>query len=139
MNTNDKQNITEHYCSCGNVFDITDNVKDKFENINVKENTPYFYCSCCSNIQPIESGTKLLIKGGVEQNIYIQKNSKDKTRRKILNNSLLRTKNYICPNKNCESHKTPEIREAIMEHISYNSFIVKYICCVCGIEWLNRV
>ena len=45
----------------------------------------------------------------------------------------------ICQNKDCPTHKKPETKEAIMEHIAYNSFIVKYICCVCNCQWVNRI
>lgn len=128
-----------HYCICGNIFDISDNLDNKFTNKKLEPNTPYFYCPSCSNIQKIEPKTSMLIRGGVEQSIYIPTDNKHKIKSKKINKSLLRTKNYICQNKDCPTHKKPETKEAIMEHIAYNSFIVKYICCVCNCQWVNRI
>ena len=62
----------------------------------------------------------------------------NKIKNKKLNNSLLRTKNYICQNNNCPTHKEPKLKEAIIEYVSHDSYIVKYICTVCNTCWLNR-
>ena len=132
------------YCSkCNNIYDITDEISSKCDNVpNNDDNLvkkPYFFCTNCNNYEEIKSGIPLIIKGGVEQNIYIQHHTEQQVKNKKINNSLMRTKNYICPNKDCQSHKNPELKEAIIEHVTYNSFIVKYICCVCNHEWLNRI
>jgi hypothetical protein len=134
------------YCSkCNNIYDIIDDIGTKCDNLPENDKTndilikePYFYCPNCSHYEKIKPGTSLVIKNGIEQNIYIQHHTEQQIKNKKINNSLMRTKNYICPNKDCPTHKDPKLKEAIMEHITHNSFIVKYICCVCNNEWINR-
>lgn len=127
-----------HYCVCGNIYNITDDITKYTTNQKYVKFMPYFYCNNCSNIQEIEPGTIINVSGGVEQSVYIPKENINKIKNKKLNKSLLRTKNYICQNKDCPTHQNPKTKEAIIEHVSHDSFIVKYICCVCNCYWLNR-
>ena len=89
----------------------------------------------------ISSGTStplINVINGVDQTIYIPKENINKIKNKKINKSLLRTKNYICQNPDCETHKKPKIKEAIIEYVSHDSYIVRYICTVCNCTWMNR-
>ena len=126
------------YCVCGGIYDITDNIGEYVDIAENDKHKPYFYCSVCNNYEEIKPGTLIDIINGVDQTIYIPKENINKIKNKKLNNSLLRTKNYICQNNNCPTHKEPKLKEAIIEYVSHDSYIVKYICTVCNTCWLNR-
>ena len=126
------------YCVCGGIYDITDNIGEYVDIAESDKHKPYFYCSVCNNYEEIKSGTLINIISGVDQTIYIPKENINKIKNKKLNKSLLRTKNYICQNNNCPTHKEPKLKEAIIEYVSHDSYIVKYICTVCNTCWLNR-
>ena len=34
--------------------------------------------------------------------------------------------------------KHPKEKEAIIEYVSHDSYIVRYICTVCNCTWINR-
>lgn len=91
------------------------------------KNAAYFNCNNCGNIKPIKPGTLIYTKtsNDVSQN-YISSNLS------YMNHStiLMHTKNYTCPNKNCETHKKSILKDAKMFKPN-NSYAVKYICTVC--------
>jgi len=127
-----------HYCKkCKNIYDITDDIS-KY-NGNVKDNIEkkdYFICNCAS-YEEIEPNTLLIIKqpkNKTHQNYNLYENPEFK----VNNSTLLKTRNYICPNKDCPTHKNPELRCANIEHTNYNTVIVKYMCEVCKTEWTNN-
>lgn len=128
------------YCECGSIFDITNNISE-FTDIPVNESEkskPYFYCTVCNNYKEVKPGTLINIISGVDQTIYIPKQNINKIKNKKINKSLLRTKNYICQNPDCETHKHPKEKEAIIEYVSHDSYIVRYICTICNCTWINR-
>ena len=129
-----------HYCkNCGNIYNITDNISEY--NGNVKEiggeKKDYFICDNCATFEEIEPNTKLIIKQP-KNKTHQTYNLYENPEFKIHNSTLLKTRNYICPNKDCLTHKQPELRCANIEHTSYNSVIVKYMCEVCKTEWTNN-
>ena len=127
------------YCSvCKNIYDITDNVeniidKKSTEDKNMSSKSSYFICTTCGHYEQIVPETLILTKtvSGVNQYIPLNVNPDHK----INNCVLLKTRNYICPNEKCETHKHPEIRSACLEHINHKSFITKYICSICKTQW----
>ena len=52
----------------------------------------------------------------------------------LLDNTLPRTKDYICPNTKCESHKNIN-KEAIFYRPDKNSYRLEYQCAACRIKW----
>lgn len=48
--------------------------------------------------------------------------------------TLPRIKAYECINKNCITHKKPELKEAVFTRIP-GKFNLEYICCVCNYSW----
>lgn len=91
------------------------------------KNAAYFNCNNCGNIKRIKPGTLIYTKTSneVSQN-YISTNMGFMSDSKILPH----TKNYICPNKACETHKNQRIKDAKMFKPN-NSYGVKYICTIC--------
>jgi hypothetical protein len=51
--------------------------------------------------------------------------------------TLPRTKNYICPNQNCKSHKDLINKEAIWYRTDHNgvNYYIEYVCCMCKKAW----
>lgn len=118
------------YCSnCENIYDISDNPINELEN-KTKSND-YFVCKTCFNSEPIKAGTLLFSKSN---NLDLLKHVNPDI--KINNYTLLQTRNYICPNKDCVTHKHPELRHANLERISHKSYKMRYICTQCKTEWI---
>ena len=101
-------------------------VQDNEEKNIVGNNAAYFICKYCKNSKPIEPGTLIYSKnyGGnkdVEEDDYTYA---------IYDQTLARTKNYICKNKKCETHKNIDIREAVLTKNKFDQIV--YICTVCN-------
>jgi len=95
-------------------------------NVDEQANTAYFICTNCGHARKIENGT--LIFSRKSENITQSYNIGDYADLKY-SNILPRTRNYVCINDQCESHKNMEKKEAIFFRVGgYN---VKYLCTCC--------
>ena len=58
---------------------------------------------------------------------------------KIMDPTLPRTKDFICPNKECETNKNTNLatREAIIFREN-RSFITRYVCTTCTTDWIAQ-
>ena len=54
---------------------------------------------------------------------------------KVNDPTLLRTRDYICKNKNCPTQKDKTNAEATFFRTK-TSFQLTYVCCVCKTSWL---
>lgn len=88
----------------------------------------YFICTNCGYKKPIEKGTLIFSKVSSE---ISQTYSPIEVDTMKYSDILPRTRKYICPNKNCESHDNLEKREAVFFRMN-NTFRVKYICQACS-------
>ena len=113
--------------------DKKDLVNKKFKEINnVSFNLAYFICKNCQFVTKLEPGTKVYevsLNSNFLENEIIEN--------KLYDLTLPRTKDYICPNKKCETHKNFSNKEAIFYRPFKNSYNLKYICNVCEISWLT--
>lgn len=98
---------------------------------DVKSNVAYYICTFCNNYRKIEPGS----------NIYSKKYdasviSEDENYEAIIyDNTLPRTRNYICPNKKCGSNKDDSKKEAVItKNTNYQTV---YVCASCGTHWIN--
>lgn len=112
------------------------NEKQK-ENINelYKENlttNAEFKCNNCNFIKPI---TETIILYQINNDNKIIK-IKDLDENKLLCNDPLlpRTHDYICKNNKCNTHKKPELKEAVF-YKDKNIYKTNYICCICYYNW----
>ena len=62
---------------------------------------------------------------------------KDIIENKLEDLTLPRTKDYICPNNKCDSHKNFVEKEAIFYRPFKNSYNLKYVCGQCMTSWLT--
>ena len=105
-------------------------INKKFIELNsTGHNLAYFLCKNCQFITKMNEGTSIykvsLNNNKYEDNIDIR--SKD--------NTLPRTKDYICPNDKCNSHKNKTEKEAVFYRPDKNSYRLEYNCCICNIRW----
>jgi hypothetical protein len=109
-------------------------ILNKFRSIknNTKSNIN-LVCNKCKYNTKLNGGS-IIYKGSNKNNIHedmsiINLRLKDQT--------LPRTKDYICPNKECDSHKKSNLikKEAIFYRPIKGAYNLKYICTLCKTIW----
>lgn len=94
----------------------------------------YYVCKNCSYSKGIISGSLVMSKTGDENSFEMDYMNYDKLKNKVYNKALPITKNYICINEKCESHKNIDKREAVFYRIG-TSLQVWYTCKTCLNFW----
>lgn len=122
------QNI--YFCSeCGNLYDITNTQSSSTE----KSKQVQFICTTCGHTEIMKPNTLILSKKSKElAKLYVGNIMKPEN--VVHSATLPHTRDYICPNKECETHSHPELRDATMSRIG-NSFKIQYICSSCLTSW----
>ena len=94
-----------------------------------------YFCNHCGYKNNIEPGTILYSEN--KDKAFSQIEDDNDRRLKSLDNTLPRTKNYICENKDCITHnsKNLHLKEAVFYRINNSSYSIKYLCCVCKTSW----
>jgi len=100
----------------------------KEESVKKKIDKAYFICNNCGFTKPIDEGT--LIFSRVSSDISQNYSGSDLNDMKY-SSIIPRTRKYICPNLECESHTDPRKREAVLFRMN-NTLKIKYICLSCG-------
>lgn len=95
--------------------------------------TAYRVCRNCMYFEPIKNNT--LIISRINKGASTAYRNIDRYRNMIYNRALPRTRAYICPNKECESMKNHEKREAVFFRPFINSYESWYTCCACQKFW----
>jgi DNA-directed RNA polymerase subunit M/transcription elongation factor TFIIS len=99
----------------------------------IGSNAAFFICKYCKNSKPIKPGTLIYSKNyGGESSIETE----DYTFA-IYDQTLPRTKNYICKNPKCESHKNDAVKEAALT--KNGLYQIVYICTACSTHWVNVI
>lgn len=90
-----------------------------------------FLCNSCNTSYVIQPGT-------VFYNISFENKNKNEDDEdvniKILDPILPRSKDYVCPKRECDSHKDLANKEAVFYRTG-NGYHIKYICCMCKTSW----
>lgn len=90
------------------------------------EDFTYFVCNNCKYAKKIDEGTLIFSRTADTDSKVITTDMSD-----MIHNSILpRTRKYICPNDDCQSHKDPNKREAVFYRIG-DSYRVHYLCTSC--------
>ena len=94
-----------------------------------------YFCNNCGYKNNIKPGTILYSENKDKAFSEIENENERKLR--SLDNTLPRTKNYICQNKECITHnnKNIHLKEAIFYRINNSTYNIKYLCCVCKTSW----
>lgn len=106
---------------------------DEPENESVGANIAYFICKFCKNSKPIKPGTIIYTK---KYQTSTSTEDIDYTYA-IHDQTLARTRNYICPNEKCETHSDSSLKEAVLTKNSNDQIV--YICTVCNKNWIHTV
>lgn len=127
---------------CNNVYSIERFNEEQIEAImNNKNDIPkqdkkttkyYFKCTNCENIEQIDTGTLIISRAVV--NSTTDYSGTRKFGDMVDDKTLPHTRNYVCPNKNCESHTNHKLRDAVFFKPG-NSYAVKYVCTVCKTDF----
>ena len=107
------------------------------KNKTVENNSIYFICNNCNSSFEIEPGTIILSTNLDVSNQTIQEYD---FKLKVDDPTLPRTKDFICPNKECKSNdkKADGVeREAIIFREN-KSFITRYVCTMCLSDWVAQ-
>jgi len=114
---------------------LSHNDKIKMMETNVAKSTSnaYFICKNCGTSEQISQGTLVLSKLSTEGNHDFIDNTNYKNMIHV--KTLPITRNYICPNDKCISHKDNEKREAVFFRIG-TQYRIRYVCKACQISWI---
>lgn len=93
-----------------------------------KQAGAYFICKKCGRYDEIRDGTLVVSKQSGESSLRENIDPIDYKSMTLLS-YLPITRNYICPNEKCESHKNTHLREAVFFRIP--SRRVRYVCKTC--------
>jgi aspartate carbamoyltransferase regulatory subunit len=93
----------------------------------------YFNCRYCSNYEKIIAGTLIYSK---EYDTNITTDIVDYSLA-VNDPTLSRTRNYICKNKKCVTHKDPSKTEAVITKNTLGQII--YVCTVCVTDWVGAL
>jgi hypothetical protein len=124
--------------NCNNLLDISKTQPKQLQDKKpVAESTSlnkaYYVCSNCLYSCAIEPCA--LISSKASNNISKYYVNSEKFQNYIYNPALPRTRNYICVNKECESHKDHNLREAVFYRQCVNNLQIWYTCCACKNYW----
>ena len=113
--------------------------KDKKELLNIlKVNeddslNAFYVCKNCSYSERLTKRTNVLNK------MYIGSvsgyNNADMFKYYVHDKTLPHTRDYVCRNKSCDTHKNPEKRDAKWFRTNQSSYTTYYVCTVCETVW----
>jgi transposase-like protein len=111
---------------------------EAIKNKNKLDTNIYFICQNCNSSFEIEPGTIILSTNLDVTNQQIQ--SYD-LQFKILDPTLPRTKDFICPNRDCKSNEDSMLDTLTREAVIFRenkSFITRYVCSTCLTDWIAQ-
>jgi transposase-like protein len=123
-----------------NVKKVDDFLKDyeTLKNKTVENTNIYFICQNCNSSFEIEPATIILSTNLDISNQQIQNYD---LQFKILDPTLPRTKDFICPNTSCESNSESKLDTVDREAVIFRenkSFITRYVCTTCLSDWIAQ-
>jgi hypothetical protein len=117
--------------------DIQNNILNVFEDIYKKiDNLDIIYnCINCGFKKELIPNTILYSESTDKLTKEIENNKINIL--KSLDNTYPRTRNYICQNKDCNTHKKEfeKKKEAIFFRLNSSNYDTKYLCCECNKSW----
>ena len=105
-------------------YDIISSKKNNFD--------VYLVCNNCNSAYTIDPKTIILSTNLETSNVQFKEVNLDY---KCQDPTLPRTKDYICNNGSCVTHKDIKIKEAVF-YRQGNGYTTCYICTVCKTNWI---
>lgn len=127
MNKKNQKKMMTTIKSIDKNFFVEENKED------IGSNIAYFICKFCKNYKPIKPGTLIYSKN---YNTSSSSDVDDYTYA-IYDQTLPRSRQYICKNDNCETHKNDSIKEAVITKNATEQVV--YICTICSTSWINAL
>ena len=90
----------------------------------------YFYCKSCGYNEKIPNKQFIFSRGDEKKDDLYNYRYMNY----IHDNTLPRTKNYNCVNKDCTTHKNPSLKMAVF-YRQKGTYNVRYICTICNGFW----
>ena len=130
----DKIKSSESYVKLNNMKKktVNDTIEKYLTHLNNNNIHAYYFCKSCSWSQKIKPGTQIMNKTSDESQVSYF--NIDKLKNKIYDSSLLRTRNYICPNDKCPANTDDTKHEAVIYRINNTinkTTMTKYTCVAC--------
>jgi hypothetical protein len=112
--------------------DKIDELMDQYDIISSKKNNfdVYLVCNNCNSAYNINPKTVILTTN--IETIQFKEVNLDY---KCLDPTLPRTKDYICHNEDCTTHKNLNDKEAIF-YREGSGYMTRYVCCNCKTNWI---
>jgi len=112
--------------------DKIDELMEQYDVISSKKNNfdVYLVCNNCNSAYTINPKTVILTTN-IERVQFKEVNLDYKCQ----DQTLPRTKDYICHNEDCESHKNLNDKEAIF-YREGTGYMTRYVCCNCKTSWI---
>jgi hypothetical protein len=119
------------------------NLKDKekkelikiIKSIEDESLSAFMICKNCSYFEKIITRTMVLNKMSFNSISNNELNDYSKYKYMRYDNTLPHTRDYICKNKECKTHKNTELKDAKWFKPNQNTYETFYVCCECGIVW----
>jgi hypothetical protein len=114
-----------------------ENLKNKinqlFKQTSNLNTSAEYKCLNCGYSKPILETTRLYYNSVDSDNLIFIKSLEEN---ELISNDPLvpHTKDYICKNPNCITHKQSELKDSIF-YKDKHSYKVNYICCICFYNW----
>jgi len=105
-------------------YDVISSKKNNFD--------VYLICNNCNSIYNINPKSIILTTSLEETSSQFKEVNLDY---KCQDPTLPRTKDYICQNNKCTTHKDLENKEAVFFRES-KGYLTKYVCCICKTGWV---
>lgn len=96
-------------------------------------NKAFFECSNCGYMEEMPPGT--MISSRTTAKVVTEFHDHSRYRDMIHDQTLPSTRNYVCPNKDCRSHKEHDLREAVWFKANRGSYATVYVCKACQTVW----
>jgi len=100
---------------------------------NVDQMAAYKICKNCLYYEKISGRT--LIASKISKDTTTVYDDTSKYKYMIYDSTVPHTRNYICINKTCDSHKDPKKRDAIWFRPIVDKYQTYYVCCECKTHW----
>ena len=113
------------------VFETISRIVKDYDNTTAA----YFNCSNCRWTKEIKKGTKIITKSNMNES-YNTTINLDKYKNMIYAPYLGLTREYICVNDKCNSHKEHSKREAVYFRDTLNSTRTIMVCKECQSPWI---